>query len=172
MLHPLGKWGYLSCLPVGFLATWHFLCREKAKLEKSLVETQLAVWKILLKLSWDFLLGDLVPRWNSYTLSFCMNLESVHVYAAGFINGFGRSGFPFSRMFHIKGLHYSDSLYLIFFPPGKKLQSGGVAEEKQCALLLFSPPSYPLLILKQGSGIENLLILHVKIAHLKIRIIF
>lgn len=131
MLHPLGKWGYPSCLPVGFLATWHFLCREKAKLEKSFVERQLDPLKIVLK----FLLGNPFPRCNSYTLSFCTNLESVHVCANGFMSGFGRSGFPFFRMLHIQGLHYSASLYLIFFPQENNYSLG--EEQRRSKVLCF-----------------------------------
>lgn len=59
-----------------------------------------------------------------------MTLGSVHVCAHGLMNGFGRTGFPFSRKLHMRGLYYSGSPSLNFFPPGKELQPGGEAEVK------------------------------------------
>lgn len=149
MLHPLGKWGYPSCLPVGFLAAWHFLCRESKTWEELCGQTA-GSSEIVLK----FLLGNLFPRWNSYTLSFCTNLESVHVCADGFMNGFGRSGFPFSRMFQIQGIRYSGSLYLIFFFWEKNYSLGEEQKRNNVLCICFDHCHIlcPSVILRQWHG--------------------
>lgn len=142
--------------------TWEELCGKTAGRLKN-----------PLKIILEVLLGNLFLRWNSYSLSFGMTLGSVHVCAHGLMNGFGRIGFPFSRKLHMRGLLYSGSPSLIFFPQEKNYNLG----EKQkwsnvfCFFSDHCPILCPSVSLKQGSDMEHVLILHVKIAHLKIRII-
>lgn len=151
-----------------------FCLQRESKTRKELCGKTAGRLKDPLKILLKFLLGNLFLRRNFCSLSFCMNTESVHLWAHGFMNGFDRSRFPFSRKLHMQGLHYSGSPYWIFLPWEKNYSLG--EKQKRSNVLCFCSDHClflcPSVILKQGSGMEHLVVLHVKIAHLKIRIVF
>lgn len=136
MLLPLGKSRFPSCLPGGFLATWHFCLQRESKTWEDLCGQTPGRLKDPLSIILKFLLGNLFLRRNSCSFSFAWTWR-VCMYK--FMEVLNKWILILQKASHARGFNNHSSPFLIWWHFLEEVTTSGKGLLlSRCFVLLLS----------------------------------